>query len=162
MADIPIDGKVKVWEVPTIADITAPTVAELDAGEQLEHMMTPDGLAGFEAETAEVDTSALNSTYDTKVPGRASFSGTALRLKKQSGTDAIYDTLVRDYQTHIVVRRDGSLASAAWAAAQEVEVYPVYCGEVKNLAPEANSVQRYEVPVFINPEPDQRVAVAGP
>jgi hypothetical protein len=49
--------------------------------------MTPDGLTGFEPSTADVDNSALNSTFDTKTIGRDSFSGTMLRLKKQSGTD---------------------------------------------------------------------------
>ena len=160
MADIPIDGKVKVYEVATIANLAAPTVIELNAGTQLEHLMTPDGLAGFEPDTAEVDTSALNSTFDTKTTGRASFSGTMLRLKKQAGTDAIYDTLVREYATHIVVRRDGSLASDAWTAADAVEVYPVICGEVRNLPPEANSVQRYEVPVLVNEEPELRAVAA--
>jgi len=153
LADITVDGKVKVWHVPTIANRNAPTTAELNAGTALEGILTPDGLVGFEPDTADVDASSLNSTFGTNVPGRASFSGTMLRLKKQSGTDTVYATLVRDFATNVVVRRDGTLASAAWGAAQKVEVYPGVCGTVRNLAPEANSVQRYEVAFKINPEP---------
>lgn len=159
MPDIVIDGKVKVWSVPSIANIAAPTVAELNAGTALEALMTPDGLVGFSPETAPVDNSALSSTFDTKKAGRASFSGDALRLKKQSGTDSVYNTLVREYVTHIVVRR-GTTASTAWAISQKVEVYPAECGEVKNLPPEANSVQKYEVPIFVTTEPNLRATVA--
>lgn len=161
MPDIIIDGKVKVWEVPTITDISAPTVAELTAGQVLENIMTPDGLVGFEPDTADVDNSSLDSTFDTRLAGRASFSGTMLRLKKQAQTgDTVYDLLVREYSTHIVVRT--GLASAdAFVASQEVRVYPVICGEVRNLPPEANTVERYEVPTKIRDEPDLRAIVAA-
>lgn len=153
MADITVDGRVKVYSVPTISNRNAPTTAELNAGVQLDGLLTPDGLVGFEPDTADVDASSLNSTFTTNVPGRASFSNTMLRLKKQSGVDTVYNVLIRDFATNIVVRRDGSLASAAWGASQKVEVYPGVCGTVRNLAPEPNSVQKYEVAFKVNPEP---------
>lgn len=161
MADLITDGKTKVWEVPTIADLAAPTTTELDAGQQLENIMTPDGLVGFEPDTADVDNSALSSTFDTALAGRASFSGRMVRLKKQSTTgDVVYDLLVREYTTNIVIRR-GVDAATAWTAADEVEVHPIQCGEVRNLAPEANTVQRYEVPTKPSAEPDLRAIVAA-
>lgn len=161
MPDIIIDGRVRVDEVQTIADISAPTVAELDAGTRLDEVMTPDGLIGFEPETADVDTSALSSTFDTVRPGRDSFSGTMLRIKKQSQTgDTIYDTLVKNYDTHIVVRT-GVTSDTAWSAGQEVRVYPVSCGRVRHPAPEGNTVERYEVPTKIYNDPDLRAVVAA-
>ena len=159
MADSNYDGRVRVSSVPSIASIAAPTVAELNAGTALESLITADGLAGFDPDTADIDNSALNSTFDTKAAGRASFSGTLLRLKKQSGTDTVYNTLVYGYATNIVVRRDVT-SSTAWTAAQAVEVYPVQCGEVKNLTPESNTVHRYEVPVKVTTQPNLRAAVA--
>lgn len=161
MADIIIDGKVRVDEVQTIADISAPTVAELGAGTRLDETMTPDGLVGFEPDTADVDTSALSSTFDTVRPGRDSFSGTMLRLKKQAQAgDTTYDTLVKNYETHIVVRT-GIDADTAYSSSQEVRVYPVACGQVRNLPPEANTVERYEVPTKIYDDPDLRATVAA-
>jgi hypothetical protein len=159
MADIIIDGKVKVWSVPTISNIAAPTTSELNAGSALEGIMTPDGLVGFGPETAEVDVSSLASTFDTRQPGRASFSGTMLRLKKQSGTDTIYNTLVYGYATNVVVRR-GITSTTAWASSDKVEVYPVVCGEVRNLDPEPNSVQKYEVKTLVATQPNLRATVA--
>jgi hypothetical protein len=121
--------------------------------------MTPDGLVGFEPDTADVDNSKLNSTFDTRLPGRAGFANTMLRLTKQTGTDSVYNTLVRDYVTNIVVRRDVT-SSTAWTAADKVEVYPVQCGEVRNLPPEANSLHKYEVPTKVTTQPNLRATVA--
>ena len=138
MADSLSDGRIRVAWVPSIASINSPTTAELNAGTLVSPVMTPDGLMGFEPDTADVDVSAIDSTFGTNVAGRSSFSGTGFRLKKQDGTDTIYNLLVRDLNGFTVVRRDLT-ASTAWATGQRVEVYPSVLGEVRNLAPEANS-----------------------
>ncbi len=159
MPDITADGKTRVAWVPAIANINAPTTTELNAGMLLQSTMTADGLVGFRPETADVDTSALDSTFSTSVNGRTSFSGTMLRLKKQSGTDTIFDTLVRDAAGYVVIRRSVA-ASTAWASAQKCEVYPALCGEVSRVDPEPNTVERYEIPVKITASPALRAAVA--
>jgi hypothetical protein len=159
MADIPIDGKVRVSAVPAIADISAPTTTELNAGILLQTTMTADGLVGFQPDTAAVSTSSLASTFDTSTVGRASFSGMMLRLKKQTGTDTIWNTLVRGYEFYVVLRRYVE-ESDAWASDDQVQVYPAICGETKDLDPEPNSLGRYEVPIFLTSEPDLRSVVA--
>lgn len=159
MADSNADGRTKVYSVPSIANIAAPTVAELNAGVALDGLMTPDGLVGFEPDTGDVDNSKLNSTFSTVSAGRVSFSGTLLRLIKQTGTDTVYNTLVYAFATNIVVRRDVT-ASTAWATSDKVEVYPIQCGEIRNLAPEANSVHKYEVMTKITSQPNLRATVA--
>lgn len=161
MPDVISDGRTKVAFVDTIANIAAPTVTELDAGLELQRVITPDGLIGFEASTAEVPNDSLASTFDTKTIGRDSFSGTALRLKKQSGaTDEAYTTLVKGTAGYLVIRRDKP-ESDAWASADEVEVYPITCGQTRLLPPEANTVRRYEVPTMITDEPELRAVVAA-
>ena len=159
MPDITADGKTRVSWVPSISNINAPTTTELNAGMLLHSTLTADGLVGLRPETADVDTSALDSTFNTNVNGRTSFSGTTLRLKKQSGTDTIFDTLVRDAAGYLVVRRS-TTASTAWASSQKVEVYPALCGEVARVDPEPNTVERYEIPLKITASPALRAAVA--
>lgn len=159
MADSNADGRTKVSQVPSIANIAAPTVAELNAGVALDGLMTPDGLVGFEPDTGDVDTSKLNSTFSTTGAGRASFSGTLLRLIKQTGTDTVYNTLVNQFPTNIVVRRDVT-AGTAWTTGDKVEVYPVQCGEVRNLPPAANELHKYEVLTKITSQPNLRATVA--
>jgi hypothetical protein len=159
VADSNADGRTKVYSVPSIVSIAAPTVAELNAGVALDGLITPDGLVGFEPDTGDVDNSKLNSTFSTVAAGRAAFSGTLLRLIKQTGTDTVYNTLVYGFATNIVVRRDVT-ASTAWTTADKVEVYPVQCGEVRNLQPEANAVHKYEVLTKITAQPNLRATVA--
>jgi hypothetical protein len=159
LADITADGKTRVSWVTSIANINAPTTTELNAGMLLQSTLTADGLNGLQPDTADVDTSSLSSTFNTTVNGRTSFSNTSLRLKRQSGTDTIFTTLVRDTAGYLVVRRSVT-ESTAWASAQSVEVYPALCGEVARMDPEPNTVERYEIPLKITSSPALRSAVA--
>jgi hypothetical protein len=165
MADSLADGRTRVAYVPAIASLTAPTTTELNAGILLAGiagggLITPDGLIGFEATTADVPTDALDSTYDTVDVGRDSFSGTMLRLKKQTSGDTAYTTLgVKGTTGYIVIRRN-TTATTAWASSQVVEVYPIKTGRRRDLAPEKNAVQKYEVPCKIYQEPAQDSVVA--
>jgi hypothetical protein len=158
VADIIVDGRTKVYLVPAVSNIAAPTTTELNAGTSIEGLMTPDGLIGFEPTTADVDNSALNSQFDTLLPGRASFSGTTVRLKKQSGTDLVYNAYPRDIVVFVAIRR-GTLASIAWASGDKVEIYPAQTGEPRNLPPAANEVQKYEIPLKITSTPNTRATV---
>jgi hypothetical protein len=160
VADSATDGRTRVYSVPSISNIAAPTVAELNAGTDLSSLITPDGLVGLEPETADVDNSALNSTFTTNTPGRTSYSGTGLRLKKQTGTDSVYNTLVYGYTTNIVIRRDVT-SSTAWAASQAIETYPVTCGEVQNANPAPNELHKYFVPMKVSTAPSLRAVVAA-
>jgi len=159
MADVTADGKTRVYWVTSISNIQAPTTTELNAGIALQSTMTADGLNGFQPATADVDTSALDSTFTTMVNGRTSFSNTSLRLKRQSGTDTIFTTLTRDTAGYVVIRRSIT-ASTAWASSQAIEVYPALCGEVSRMDPAPNTVERYEVPIKITSSPALRAAVA--
>jgi hypothetical protein len=159
VADIGADGNTRVTLVASIANIAAPTVAELGAGTNVSAQLTPDGLAGFQPDTADVDNSALNSTFTTNTVGRASYSGTGLRFKKVT-SDTVYNLLTYGYETHIVIRRDIASGTAN-AASQVVEVYPVVCGHVQNTDPAPNSLHTFFVPMKIRSEPNLRGVTAA-
>lgn len=163
MADIIIDGRVRVGWVSGangIANAAAPTTTELNSGMRLDALMTPDGLIGFDGDTAAVDTSSLSSSQNTSNAGRISRDGMALRLKRQDSSDTAFNTLTYTTVGFIVVRRAGIDANTGWTSAQAVAVYPVQCGEYKPLAPEANSMDRYEVPLFLRAVASTRAAIA--
>lgn len=162
MADIVVDGKVRVSYVPTIANIAAPTVAELNAGTLLQSLLIPSGgLTGFEPTQAEVDNTSLASTFDTRLPGRLSFSGTTLTFKKQDGTDTVFNLFVADLAGFIVLRMNGILESAAWAASQLVRVYPGRAGVAYPTGVgEANTVEKFVVPWPISATPNLRAVTA--
>lgn len=161
MADIIVDGMTRVAFVPTIANIAAPTVAELNAGTLLQSTLVPTGLEGFENSTADVDNTSLASTFDTKLPGRQSFSGTGLVLKKQDGTDTVFNLMSVPNTNGFIAVRDGILEATGWVAAQKVEVYPIRTAAHSMMGRgEANSVLRYRVPTPISAKPELKAVVA--
>lgn len=153
MSDLGFDGMVKVAFVPTIASMAAPTVAELTAGVDLEGRLQPDGLS-TPSDTARVDTSKLNSTYNTNRAGRRSFDG--LRVKYIRGTETeatdVEDALVYLASGYLVVRR-GVVATTNWAAAQQVEVYPVQCLQPNPDDPTPDGLQAVEVQFAMTGDP---------
>jgi hypothetical protein len=160
MADSFADGNTRVAWVPSIANIAAPTTTELNAGTLLQSVMTQDGLIGFEPTTADVDTASLNSIFNTVGNGRDSFNSPTLRLKKQSSADTAYTTLGTKGTTGYVVIRRSVLETTAWTSTQAVEVYPALTGRRKRLAPEANAVEKYEIPIKIYSQPNIDAVIA--
>lgn len=159
MPDIIGDGKERWDWVPAIANIAAPTTAELNAGIRLSQFMTKDGATGFAPDTADAPTSSIESTFDTNVNGRRSFNNPRLRFKKQSGSDTVYTTLLPD-QTGFVTRRKSLTATTAFASTQPIQVFPVMCGEAAWLDQEDNMPERFDIPMKITATPNLRAAVA--
>lgn len=161
MADIIVDGKTRVAFVPSIANLAAPTIAELNAGTLLTATLIPTGLSGFENTSAEVDNTSLASTFDTKLPGRQSFSGTMLTLKKQDGTDVVFNLLTTPGTNGFIVIRDGIDQAVAWTSGDKVEDYPIRTAPHSMLGRgEANSLLRYQVPTPITAQPNLKAVVA--
>lgn len=159
--DFASDGMTRVHWLTALGSTSSPLATDIAAGVDLTPIMTADGLVGFEPNTADVDTSSLNSTFDTKTIGRDSFSGTLVRLKKQTGgTDTVYNAMNNRGQSGwIVIRRDVAYTTA-FAAAQKVEVYPAILGPIRRLAPVANNVTKYEVDTKISAAPNLNATTA--
>ena len=160
MPDIPSDGNVRVSWVTTIASKAAPTVAELNAGLLLTSVAAADGLAGWQPNTHSVPNRKLDSTFNSSDVGTIQIDDPLLRFFKQSGTDTIYTTLVKNAAGFVVIRR--SLPSAtAWASTQLlVMVVPAKCGQRRWLDVEENTNERWEVPIKITAEPAFDAVVA--
>jgi hypothetical protein len=161
MADLLADGNIKATWAPSIANVAAPTVAELTAGSavDLECLLTLDGL-DIKGDTASVDNTALCSTDDTEEPGRVSYNiELTAKRKDNPSEDRAWNTLVDRAQGYLVVRRSTS-ASTAWATGQPCEVYPVRCGRPVMEAPEKNSAQKFKVKLFNNSKAADRAVVA--
>ncbi|MGW7359472.1 phage tail tube protein [Streptomyces sp. NPDC054802] len=160
MSDVINDGKTRVAWVTNISSISAPTVAELEAGEDFTLRVTPDGL-NVPAETADVDNSSLASTFTTNRAGRRSFSPEVTFKRGDNPTDDLPWTMLT-YQTmgYLVVRRVLPYTTA-WAAGQEVEIYPVECGERNTIPPAPNEVAKFTSMMKLREEPDTSAVVAA-
>jgi hypothetical protein len=160
VSDVINDGKTRVAWVTSIASISSPTVAELEAGIDLTERITPDGL-NIPAETADVDNSSLASTFTTNRAGRRSFSPELTFKRGDNPTDdAPWTTLVYQALGYLVVRRVLPFTTA-WAAGQEVEVYPVECGERNTTPPAPNEVAKFMSPMKLRAEPETSAVVAA-
>jgi hypothetical protein len=162
MPDIQVDGQTRVSYFPTCANIAAPTVAEIQtAGTYLSDTLIMAGLEGWESSTGEIDATALSSQFDFKLPGRISFTGTALVFKKQSGTDTIFNLLSVPGTNGYIAIRDGSSAGTSFATSDKVEVYPIRTATHVMLGRgEGNSLLRYRVPTMISGLPNLKAVVA--
>jgi hypothetical protein len=162
MTDVFADGNTRVAWITAIANINAPSVAELNAGTLLHDIMTIDGLMGFQAETQPVPSTPLSGVFDTEQPGSVQVKGNAVRLKKQNanpGTDAIFNLLAPKTLGFVAIRK--SLAAAtAWASGQLAQIYPAATGYETYLALERDTLERYEIPIFITGQPQLRAVVA--
>jgi hypothetical protein len=161
MADIVMDGFVKVWNVPSISNIGSPTTTELNAGTSLGALLTKDGLKGFTPAAGTVDTSALNSTYGTSAPGLLELQKGTLTFKAQTqATDTVRPLFVYGYKTNIVIRRNGKAETLAWASTDWLEVWPIQCGARVDGDFASNEVQKYDIEIFFYALPNQNAVVA--
>lgn len=159
MADLISDGKTRVAWLATVANINAPTAAELTAGADYTKRVTPDGLK-LDPSTADVDTSSLASTYDTKTVGRVGFDVELTFKRGDNPTDdAPFTTLKYGVSGFLAVRR-GVAYTAAWATGQKVEIYPITCGEPQNNSPAANEVMKFVAPMRVTDTPATSATVA--
>jgi hypothetical protein len=162
VATITLDGKTRVTWVATaddIADIDAPTVAELNAGTDLQQYITPDGLA-FPATTGKIDNSNLGSTFTTQTNGRRSFDP-MIKFHRTSPTADVVRTIMVYGATGFIVIRRGVLKGTAYAAGQEVQVYPVEIGEPSIPASASEQNWDMEVPMTVSDDPSTLATVAA-
>lgn len=157
MSVVIIDGRVRVTFATAIANVAAPTVAELNAGTALETYITPDGL-DISVGTNKVDTSNLASTFTTNRAGRKTPEIT-VGFHHDSPTDTAFNLLPYRTTGFLIVRR-GVDRTTVWATGDKVAVYPVEAGEPNEMKPAPDSTWDFSVPLFVSADPNQRAVVA--
>ncbi|HET7407963.1 MAG TPA: hypothetical protein VFJ21_12625 [Mycobacteriales bacterium] len=145
MTDLRHDGNYLVTWVPGggagggIADLSAPTTTELAAGIQLECRLTPTGLTR-EPSTEMIDNSKLCSTFGSQIAGRTSYNLQIVAVREEGDTSGVEAALTQYAEGYFVVR-DDKPATQAYAAADNVEVYPAQVANVAKSTPAANELQ---------------------
>lgn len=140
------EKNVPVAFVPTIADITAPTAAEITAGEQLASYIPKDGVQ-FPGNRNMVPTDALDSDLDSESPGSVG-GALVVTFKRQNrdGDEAAW-TAFKDSEPaapvtgFLVFGFQGSNDTAA----DEVDVYQIEAHMPVRSNPAANTEQRFVV-----------------
>lgn len=162
----PADGNTAVWFVPTIADPSAPGLADLTAESivDLSCYLTGDGL-NLTSEQAAITDERLCSTQTFEVPGRKTNTAEVTYIDNtnsphETDSNEAAETLVEGAAGYIVTRR-GVPYEKALAADQKVSVWPVQAGSQRDVPPEANSVIRTIQKLFVTADVHQKVTVGA-
>ena len=148
MQRYPFDEMTKVYWVPTIADISAPTVSELTAGVDITCFLTKDGLAPG-GSTSKVDGGSLCSRVDGQSIGSVTYDATLKGYRdRESGGDDFWILCSWNAAGYLVIRR-GTTYSTAFAAANKVEVYEASMGEPVMASSAKDTNQTFEVQLAV-------------
>lgn len=153
------EGMTKVSWVPTITNVAAPTVAQLTAGTDITELLTKDGL-NISLTQNTVDNTSLAETFDSQLVGSWGGSITLTAKRDNDGTDAAWNLFTHGETGYLVVRR-GAAYDGAFAADDDVEVYPAQSGEPVPNATAANAQATFSVTLAITAQPDLHAVAAA-
>lgn len=152
MARYPFEEYTRVHWVPGasgVADMAAPTVAEVNAGTDVTCFITKDGLNPG-GSTNKVDSAGLCKRVDSQSIGSVGYDfGLKMFRDNASGGDDAWDLAVWGSEGYLVVRR-GVPYATAFAAAQKVEVYKAQMGEPVPTSSAANANQAFDLALAID------------
>lgn len=147
MADVVGTAKLKITWVLSIASLTAPTAAELNAGTDIQTVVIKDGLDEKHEQEA-VDNTHIASAKETE-RGGTSKDEMELTIKKQAASvdDIGFNTLVPEQLGYLVIRRD-KLHTQAYAAGDVVSIYPSECGVRQFVPNKMNEPVQFKIKLF--------------
>jgi hypothetical protein len=154
------DGKTKIVVVPAIADVSAPTLVELNAvgAIDLSTYTAKDGLNTNPSQNM-VDSASLADTFNAQVVGTWGI-GLTLNLFRDDTDDEAWDSIVYDTDAFLVVRR-GVPQATAWANGQDVEVYPIEMHEPVPQPSASDTQVRFTAALAVTGTPNLKAVVGG-
>jgi len=153
MAKMLADGNVKATLVLAIPNIAAPVAATLNAGVDLECLITADGLS-VSVDEAVVALPALCETFDAESPGRAKYAIDLTMYRHIATVDDIaWTTLIRGLNGFLVLRY-GVDVDTAYTAADKVLVFPGTAGERKPNPTTANGGVTFGSRWYVSVQPE--------
>lgn len=154
------EGTVEFYWVTTLADYTAPTSTELNAGVDLTAFMAGDMVLPFGGQTA--DAADLSSRFNKTVPGDiGGDAGTfTIHKEKAAADDTAYTTLPQGTIGFIAVATRGLAAAGTWAIADVADIWPaeVIANEIVYAR---NTSLRAAVEVAITDVPEEDFALVA-
>lgn len=144
----------KVRWLPAVANIAAPSVAEIAAGTDLTPQIPSDGLQ-FNHTRNNASVSMLDDDF---VPEDVGTYGTGITLKfvRDDTDDDAFDLFNHGEEGFLLISRFG-----APAATKKVEVYPASSHEPAPLPTAENEYQQFEVQIAVTRKPNIRAVVAA-
>lgn len=114
-------GKTKVYFVPTIAVLTAPTVAEITAGTALHGSLKE--ITGFTFQNNPIETPDMGSAFVTKIGGEDTVEDSSMTFYEDDTATTLITALAKGTVGNVVIFYKGT-AGVNPAAADKAEVWP--------------------------------------
>lgn len=141
----------KVYYVPTISTISAPTRVEMDAGTDLSGEIAE--LSGWVVTSNQIATPDLGSRFTSQIGGRTTAEDSSLTFySDKEGVDA-RTVLSRDTTGYILWLDGGDIE------ANKMDVFPVTVVSVGKMRSVGDEAARLQVQFSITSEPSEDVAV---
>jgi len=164
----PADGNIRTVLVPTVADRSAPTLAEVNAASAVDIScyLTSGGFA-YSTDQATIADERECTTEVFGQPGRKTrtLSITGIDNTNNAAVETAYNELAEilvEGQEIVAIRRRGKAFDAPFVAGDKVSVIPFKPGVKSEVAAEANSVTRSMWAAFITGDaPTDVEIVAG-
>lgn len=156
MARLIADGEVKMQWAPTVADMTAPTAAEITAGDEITSFISS---LETPLEGSAPDASDVSSAFNKTVAGTYGGSVSAEMYRDDTDDDA-FAMFPRNTTGYLIIRRFGG-SDVDFAAADEVEVWHlrVITRSPSNI--DRETVQSFNVQFATLSEPEVEATVAA-
>jgi hypothetical protein len=152
------DGQTLVLFATTIDNISAPTVAELEAASNWTRFIPKDGLSE-PSDQNNMPLASLADTFDAQ--GVGSFGGVIeITFFRDNNDDVVWDEVVYGTEGYVCIRSGVPVASAV-AAADNFRIYPVQQHEPVALSPSGNTPAQGMVSCPVTRQPDLKAVVAA-
>lgn len=148
------DVNTKVYWLPAVTEIAAPTVAEIAAGTQLTAQIPSDGV-NLTNTRNNASISMLDQAFTPERVGTFG-AGITLKFTRDDATDAAFALFSHGVKGYLLISRFG-----APIAASKVEVYPAESHDPAPLATAENELQQFEVQLAVTDRPSIRAVVAA-
>lgn len=115
-------GKTRVYYVPTITTLTAPTVAQITAGTRLDTSLSE--VTGFEFANQPIDAPDMSSSFVGKITGEDQVTNSTMTFYEDDTTNPIQTALPKGTNGYVVFFYKG-IAGASPAIGDKTESWPI-------------------------------------
>jgi hypothetical protein len=157
MARLVYEGRTNVYWATSIANIAAPTVAEITAATDVTDYVAKDGVA-VNTTTNNVDSATIAETFDAQIVG--SWGGEVeLTMFRDDSADTAWNLCVYGTNGYVIIDRFNDSGTLP-AAAEKVEVWPAEMHQPVPQNSASNTQQRFVEKFAITSEPNLKATVA--
>lgn len=145
-------GTSKIWFLPAVADISAPTVAEVNAGTDLSPFI--NGITGFQYQNERIDTPVLSSSFNFQIDGPDTVSDSSIQCTDDNGgTTAARTLLPKGTSGFLMLMPYGRVPT------KRGEVWPAKSTLIADEWSLGNDPARFDIGFAITGIPDQDVSI---